>query len=154
MMRRVLIGIAVGLVATLVAGALVVRLSMSSPGGSFDVAGLAAPVDIHFDEHLRPYADAKSIEDALFAEGWLHARYRLWQMELLRRAGNGRLAEGLGADLLSVTPDPADPLLRVVPIADWPAGVTRTYRFAGRGPQGTAAVRPGGRPTTTRHPAS
>ena len=90
--------------ATLALAALILfaalRLSMSSPGGEYVVTDLGQEVAIHFDARLRPYVDASSLEDALFAEGWLHARYRLWQMELLRRAGNGRLAEGLGEPML------------------------------------------------------
>ncbi len=75
------------------------QLSVASPG-DFEVAGIAEEIEIRFDAQLRPFADATSLEDALFAEGWLHARYRTWQMELLRRAGKGRLADGLGASLL------------------------------------------------------
>ncbi len=87
------------------------RLSMSSPGSHFAVTGLDSELAIRFDPQLRPYVDASSLEDALLAEGWLHARYRLWQMELLRRAGRGRLAEGLG-----------DPMLNT-DISLWRAGV-------------------------------
>ncbi len=75
--------------------------SMVGPGGSYALAGLGGPVEIRFDSHLRPYVDSENLDDALFAEGWLHVRYRLWQMELLRRAGKGRLAEGLGKSMLS-----------------------------------------------------
>ncbi len=74
--------------------------STARPGATWDVDGVGARIEIRFDENLRPYVDAGSLDDALFAEGWLHARYRLWQMELLRRAGQGRLAEGLGEDML------------------------------------------------------
>ncbi len=78
----------------------VLRVSMSSPGVEFTVSELENELAIHFDAQLRPYVDASSLDDALLAEGWLHARYRLWQMELLRRAGGGRLAEGLGESML------------------------------------------------------
>lgn len=57
-------------------------------------------VTIRFDRLARPQVDAASFEDACYAQGYLHARERLWQMELLRRAGHGRLAELLGSPLL------------------------------------------------------
>jgi len=37
-----------------------------------------------------------------FAVGYLHAQDRLWQMELMRRAGEGRLAEVLGEPALKI----------------------------------------------------
>ena len=63
--------------------------------------GLEAPVTIRYDAARRPFVAAASLGDALWAEGWLHARERLWQMELLRRAGRGRLAEALGPGVLA-----------------------------------------------------
>jgi len=64
------------------------------------VAGLDVPARIVFDSQARPYVRAASVRDALFTQGFLHARERLWQMDLLRRAGSARLAELLGPDLL------------------------------------------------------
>jgi penicillin G amidase len=74
--------------------------SVASTSGERAVAGLAQPVEIRFDALQRPYVHAATIEDALFAQGWLHARHRLWQMEMFRRAGQGRLAELLGPSML------------------------------------------------------
>lgn len=53
-------------------------------------------VRITFDQRGRPYVRAESFEDAFFAQGWLHARDRLWQMDMFRRAGSARLAALLG----------------------------------------------------------
>lgn len=63
--------------------------------------GLSAPATIRYDARRRPFVEAASFEDALFVQGWLHARARYWQMELLRRAGKARLAELLGSSLLA-----------------------------------------------------
>jgi penicillin amidase len=41
------------------------------------------------------------VEDLLFAQGYVHAQERLWQMELFRRVAQGRLAEVLGSGLTS-----------------------------------------------------
>ena len=101
MIRRLLTLLA-GLVLVIAGGVyLAIRLSIAEPGGTFDIEGLSGDVEIRFDEFQRPFVDAGSLDDAFLAEGWLHARYRLWQMELLRRAGSGRLAQGLGESLLS-----------------------------------------------------
>ena len=62
--------------------------------------GLSAPATVRYDERRRPFVQADSFTDAVFVQGWLHARERYWQMELLRRAGKGRLAELLGSSLL------------------------------------------------------
>ena len=69
--------------------------------GEYTIDGLDGPVIIRFDAFARPFVEAETFADALFAEGWLHASHRLWQMELLRRAGNGRMAQLLGAGLLA-----------------------------------------------------
>lgn len=100
-MRKTIISVLA--VASLLAATVlfVLHASLVEPGGSFEVAGIEQSVDIRFDAQLRPFVDALNLDDALFAEGWLHARYRLWQMELLRRAGKGRLAEALGESLLA-----------------------------------------------------
>ena len=63
--------------------------------------GLSAPATIRYDARNRPFVQAADFQDAVFVQGWLHARERYWQMELLRRAGKGRLAELLGSGLLA-----------------------------------------------------
>ena len=58
--------------------------------------GLESSVDIFRDEIGVPHARASSIHDALFAQGFVHAQDRLWQMESDRLRGSGRLAAYLG----------------------------------------------------------
>lgn len=99
-MRRTVLGLVALAIVAVAGGWLALNRSNITPGGTHLVDGLAAPLEIRFDHHLRPYVTATSLADALFAEGWLHARYRLWQMELLRRAGKGTLSAALGDDLL------------------------------------------------------
>ena len=50
-------------------------------------------VRIVFDEMAVPHIYAESETDAMFALGYVHASERLWQMDLLRRAGGGELSE-------------------------------------------------------------
>jgi penicillin G amidase len=53
---------------------------------------------VHFDSRLVPHLFADKDEDAYFMQGYLHARFRLWQMEFQTRAAAGRIAEVLGND--------------------------------------------------------
>src|SRR3984893_7601222 len=59
-------------------------------------AGVMAPVAATFDERGVPHIRASSLEDALFAQGYVTAQDRLWQMDALRRYSAGTLAEILG----------------------------------------------------------
>lgn len=60
--------------------------------------GLKGKVTVHMDERLVPHIFAEHDEDAYFVQGFLHAKYRLWQMELQTYYAAGRLSEKLGAD--------------------------------------------------------
>ena len=71
------------------------------PGNiSLRIAGLSAPVDITLDGHGIPRIKAASEADAATALGYLHARDRLFEMDLMRRAASGRLSELAGARAL------------------------------------------------------
>lgn len=61
---------------------------------------LSAPVRIYFDEHDIPHIFAENNRDLYFAQGFVTARDRLWQMELQTHAAAGRLSEILGPGLL------------------------------------------------------
>ncbi|MCS7057499.1 MAG: penicillin acylase family protein [Meiothermus sp.] len=63
-------------------------------------AGVSGRVQITFDRWGVPHIRAQSDLDVFFAQGYVHARDRLFQMELGRRAAQGRLAEVLGASLV------------------------------------------------------
>lgn len=86
---------------TAASGFAVLYLSQASTSGTVQGKGLRQPVHIRFDALQRAFVEAGTLPDALFAEGFLHASHRLWQMETLRRAGRGRLAELLGEDALA-----------------------------------------------------
>src|SRR4051794_17901232 len=64
--------------------------------GSISVAGLSAPGEIARDDRGVPTINARSLNDAYFALGFAHAQDRLFQMDLMRRVGAGRLAEAIG----------------------------------------------------------
>src|ERR1039457_4278640 len=60
--------------------------------GSLTVYGLAAPVTVARDAQGVPHIRARSMEDLVFAQGFVTAQDRLWQMDLLRRGAAGELA--------------------------------------------------------------
>ncbi len=66
------------------------------------LAGLGAQVDVICDRRGIPYVRAESETDMWFAQGYVHARDRFFQMELARRAAAGRLAELLGEEALGI----------------------------------------------------
>src|SRR5262245_54968623 len=76
------------------------RQSLPQTTGDIRLAGVSAQVDIVRDRYGIPHIFAASPEDASFALGFAHAQDRLWQMEMNRRTGAGRLAEVLGAGAL------------------------------------------------------
>jgi penicillin G amidase len=60
------------------------------------VAGLKERVTVRRDERGVPYIEAASDRDLYFAQGYVTAGDRLWQMDLLRRSARGELAEIFG----------------------------------------------------------
>jgi penicillin amidase len=58
--------------------------------------GLRERVTVRRDERGIPYIEAANDEDLYFAQGYVAASDRLWQMNLLRRTARGELAEVLG----------------------------------------------------------
>src|SRR5471030_969204 len=112
-MRRVLlkaIAAIVLLAAIVTAGGYVyLRRSLPQIYGTTTIAGLSAPIDIVRDADAIPHIFAANKRDALFGLGYVHAQDRLWQMELQRRIGHGRLSEVLGEAAL-----PQDRFLRTV----------------------------------------
>ena len=82
-------------------GTYFVRASLPQLDGELALPGLTDAVTIERDSLGVPRVTAASRADASFALGVLHAQERFFQMDLLRRAAAGELAELLGADLVS-----------------------------------------------------
>ena len=84
------------------------------PGGDRQIVivGLSAPVDIDIDPDGVPRIHADSELDGAAALGLLHARERMFQMDLMRRAASGRLSEIAGPATL-----PLDRLMRTLGVA-------------------------------------
>ncbi len=64
------------------------------------IEGLQKPVTILRDDYGVPHIFAENEHDLFFAQGFTHAQDRLWQMDIARRAGQGRLSEILGTSTI------------------------------------------------------
>ena len=73
------------------------------------IPGLSSPVAIAFDRNGVPHIRAATNEDGAAALGWVHARDRLFAMDLMRRAASGRVSELAGPRAL-----PLDRTMRVL----------------------------------------
>ncbi|MBO6825732.1 MAG: penicillin acylase family protein [Sneathiella sp.] len=98
---RVFFGILILAIVIAGGGYIYLRTSLPTLDGAVQVTGLKREVVIIRDEHAIPHIEAKDLNDASFALGYVHAQDRLWQMEMNRRIGAGRLSEILGKAALS-----------------------------------------------------
>jgi penicillin amidase len=76
---------------------LLLRRPLPKIRGEERVPGLSGEVEVVRDRAGGPHLYATSLEDLYFAQGYVHAQDRLWQMELNRRTAAGRLSEIFGA---------------------------------------------------------
>ncbi len=94
MTREVMAGVMAAL--AMAAGAAQAEVSTAVRHEDRTVAGLKAPAEIIVDRWGIPHIYAKSARDAFFLQGWNAARDRLWQIDLWRKRGLGRLAASFG----------------------------------------------------------
>ncbi|MEO6820108.1 MAG: penicillin acylase family protein [Ginsengibacter sp.] len=66
---------------------------------------LKGKVDVYFDERLVPHVFADNDADAYFVQGFIHAKFRLWQMEFQTHAAAGRVSEIVGPIAISFDRD-------------------------------------------------
>lgn len=81
--------------------------------GKIALPGLQKPVRILRDQWGLPHIYAENLEDLLFAQGFVHAQDRLWQMELRRRLAAGRMSEIFGKEAVN-----SDRLVRTLGLMD------------------------------------
>ena len=112
---KVTIGIIVSLIIIFVVGGYIFygSLTESLPAyeGELNVPSLNSEVKIYFDSLAVPYIVANNDEDVAFALGYLHARERMFSMDMIRRACEGRLSEIIGPETI-----PFDKMFRTVGI--------------------------------------
>ena len=97
---KIFIGIFGSLVVITLVTLLILRYlvtkSFPAVDGTIVVAGLQNPATVQRDEFGIPHITAGNEHDLFFAQGYVHAQDRLWQMDVARRAGEGRLSEVFG----------------------------------------------------------
>ena len=104
---RLTVGLIVAAVALIALAWYFAIRSLPDYGATFDVAGISSPVEIVRTTEDVPHIFGANDRDVFFALGLAHAQDRLFQMNVLRHAAQGRLAEIYGAGAL-----PADDLAR------------------------------------------
>ena len=92
-----------GLILVLLLGCMAWFIQSHRPDYGFNIQaeGISSPVNITFDDMGVPHIYAESERDAMFGLGYVHASERLWQMDLLRRAGGGELSALPGEDMVA-----------------------------------------------------
>ena len=68
--------------------------------GKIAVPGVTSPVTVTRDSHGVPTIEAASLDDLFFAQGYVTAQDRLFQMDVMRRFAGGELSEILGEDTI------------------------------------------------------
>jgi len=79
-----------------------VRCAMPRVDGTVKLAGLSQPVTVRRDALGVPTITAVTLNDLFFAQGYVIAQERLWQMDMTRRYASGDLAEILGPDFVAI----------------------------------------------------
>ena len=110
----ILFGAAIGVTAGWFHHAAIV--SLPQVDGELHVAGLAAPVEVLRDLHGVPHITAANLPDLFFAQGFITAQDRLWQMDVNRRFGRGELAEIFGSRLVPI--DKRQRILQLARVAE------------------------------------
>jgi penicillin G amidase len=111
--RKIFYGIAGSALVILAATFLILRhlvtKSFPTVDGQLTLKGLEQPVTVLRDKFGVPHIFAANEHDLFFAQGYVHAQDRLWQMDVARRAGEGRLSEIFGSETLQF-----DKMLRTI----------------------------------------
>lgn len=114
---KILIGILLIIVLLAAAGVLFSYLSVTGSlprySGEIHNSGAKERAVVQRDDYGIPYISAKSSGDAAFVLGYVHAQERMFQMDLIRRIGEGRLSEVFGNETVII-----DKLFRTIGIKE------------------------------------
>jgi len=80
----------------------IARRPLPQLDGSVAVPGISSKVRVLRDEHGVPTIEAATLDDLFFAQGYVTAQDRLWQMDMMRRAAAGELSEVIGEDTVKM----------------------------------------------------
>jgi len=79
-----------------------VRAALPQVDGTIYLAGLTSPVSVTYDALGVPHIAAANLPDLLFAQGYITAQDRLWQMDMTRRYASGELSAVLGPEYVKI----------------------------------------------------
>lgn len=103
-MRKIVVGVSLGVSVMLVALAVFVfvgvRSSFPDMSGEVRLDGISGPIDIVRDANGIPQVYADTPEDLFFGQGYVQAQDRFWEMDFRRHVTAGRLAELVGESAL------------------------------------------------------
>ncbi len=97
-----LIGILVILVGAVAYAYFVAHSALPQLDGHVQMQGISAPVTVTRNAQGVPAIEAANLDDLFFAQGYITAQDRLWQMDVMRRFASGELSEILGEKTLKV----------------------------------------------------
>ena len=79
-----------------------VRAALPQMDGTIHLSGLTNPVTVIYDSVGVPHIAASNLPDLLFAQGYITAQDRLWQMDMTRRYASGELSAVLGPEYIKI----------------------------------------------------
>jgi penicillin amidase len=109
MLKRILLGLLLLIIAAATGIFIYLRSLLPDYNAELKLEGLKAPVEVLYDDYGIPHIYAQNEDDLFRAFGYVHAQDRLFQMEILRRLADGRLAEVFGEKAL-----PSDKFFRTL----------------------------------------
>ncbi len=99
--KKILLAILIIIILIPIAGYIYLRSFLPDYEGELNVPGLKDKVTIQRNQYAVPSIEAKNMEDLLFAWGYVNAQDRMFQMEVTKRIGQGRISEFAGESTLS-----------------------------------------------------
>ena len=115
--KKILVGVLGSLLAIILFGLAVMYYLLvkgfPETNGEIVLSGLHNPVTVYRDRNGIPHIMAENEDDLYFAQGFVTAQDRFFQMDIARRYGQGRLAEVVGS-----VARPLDVLMRTIGISD------------------------------------
>ncbi len=99
-MKKILIYLLMSILGLIIAAGIYLQGQKPKYSGKLNIKNLKETVKVYYDHFGVPHIYAKNAHDAYEALGYIHMQDRLFQMEIMRRVANGRLAEILGKDLI------------------------------------------------------
>ncbi len=102
LLKRIFLSLVILILLSVIALYLFLQNSKPNYSGELTLDGPIDNIEVLFDDYGVPHIYAQNETDAYFALGYVHAQDRLFQMEMLRRAASGTLAEIIGPDMIKV----------------------------------------------------